>query len=184
MNNFQKQIKHLKKLLELNKELSVDEWNEYAKKNNLMSAITIIARGNVENWQEIKEKYINEPRKNIYAEIKKVRKKLNDSIDRYGIESENTMEHSIKINALINEYYRSRETIRYPHNSNMHKYYHKSYDALKSITEEFGEFPTIKNWNKHAKENNCLSSSSMQYISKLDWNKLRTKIFTELNSKL
>lgn len=65
----------------------------------------------------------------------------------------------------------------------MIEYYDKSYSELKDITKELKKFPTVKEWNKYAKENNFLCHLSLEYISKLDWNYLQIKVEREINLK-
>ena len=38
------------------------------------------------------------------------------------------------------------------------------------------EFPTVKEWNKYAKENQLLSSESIKYIAGVNWHELRNRI--------
>lgn len=122
--------------------------------------------------------------KNIYLEIRKLRKKLDDSVEKNGTESDITKKISLEMDALINEYYKNKKIREYPHTSDIITNYEKSYKKLKSITQEFNEFPSTKAWNKFAQENNFLSSTAMQYVSKLDWNKLRDKIKAEIHAKI
>lgn len=82
---------------------------------------------------------------------------------------------------LINEYYNNIQRISYSADSEMKLYYEYSYKQLKIVTQQLERFPSVQEWNKFAKENVLLSSMSMQYISKLNWNYLRTKILRELN---
>lgn len=120
----------------------------------------------------------------ILKEIRKCRKKLNDSVIKNGIQSFATRKLSDKMDDLINNYYKSVEVVHFPDNSKMKDYYKRSCDEIKSITKELNKFPTISQWNQHAKENNLLSSASLQYITKLDWNYLRAKISKEINLKI
>lgn len=182
-----KSVKQLKALLKENKELTSQEWNDYANKNKLLSAITIMARDEIKSWEDLIDKYkiVKEKRKrNVFLEIKKVRRKLDDNIAKNGLQDKQTRIYSDEIDILINEYYKSKEIREYPVISNMLTYYKKSYEELKKVTKEFNEFPSTKAWNKYALEHNCLSSTAMQYISMLDWHKLRTKIKAEINTKI
>ena len=58
------------------------------------------------------------------------------------------------------------------------------YCRLSRDDELQGESNSITNQKEilkqYAKENNLLSSSSIEYISGLNWNKLRTKILSEI----
>lgn len=115
--------------------------------------------------------------------IRKLRNKLHETIKKTGINSEETKKISDEIDIIINEYYDSVETTEYPKNSKMIEYYDKSYSALKDITKELKKFPTVKEWNQYAKENNYLCHISLEYISKLDWNYLQIKVEREINFK-
>lgn len=105
-------------------------------------------------------------------EIEKLREELYKSISDRGIDIEETIEMSKKLDNLIN----GMKDIPNKKQNN----YDIAYEKLKKLTKDFGEFPTVKGWNKYAKENNLLSSSSMQYISGFNWNKLRAKILSEI----
>lgn len=113
--------------------------------------------------------------------IKSLRNKLHKSIKKYGVKAEETRKISDEMDKLINEYYDNIQQIEYPSDSEMRIYYEQSYRAMKTITQQLERFPSIQEWNKFAKENCLLSSMSMQYISKLNWNYLRTKVLRELN---
>lgn len=113
--------------------------------------------------------------------IKSLRNKLHKSIKKYGVNAEETRKISDEMDKLINEYYDNIQRISYPTDSEMRLYYEQSYRAMKTTTQQLERFPSTQEWNKFAKENCLLSSMSMQYISKLNWNYLRTKVLRELN---
>jgi len=121
--------------------------------------------------------------KDIYRKISSLRKKLHKSIENTGINSNETQEISNEIDKLIKEYYESIKEIEYPKYSDMYVYYKNSYQQLKNVTEQLENFPTVQEWNKFAKENDCLSHISIEYISKLNWKYLEIKIQRELNIK-
>lgn len=116
----------------------------------------------------------------IYKKIKHCRRKLNESIKKYGLCSEITKNISEEINNLIQEYYKDIQIVKYPKKSDMLTEYKKSYLALKEYTTEKG-FPTVKEWNTYAKKNTYLSHKSLEYINKVDWNYLQIKIERENN---
>lgn len=158
----------------------------------LLSAVTIMLKEDIETWDSLKKLYRLEnqrieykrKRKNVYLEIKKVRKKLDRNIAENGLADKRTREYSDEIDILINEYYRNKRIIDYPSNSLIINYYNISYKELKKVTEEFKEFPCVNAWNNYAKQKKLLNNVSMQYIANLDWNKLRTRIKAEINSKI
>lgn len=113
--------------------------------------------------------------------IRSLRNKLHKSIKKNGLDSDETRKISDEMDILINEYYDNIQRISYPTGSEMKIYYEYSYKQLKIVTQQLERFPSVQEWNKFAKENVLLSSMSMQYISKLNWNYLRTKILRELN---
>lgn len=113
--------------------------------------------------------------------IKSLRNKLHKSIKKHGVNAEETRKISDEMDKLINEYYDNIQRISYPANSEMKVYYEQSYKQLKIVTQQLERFPSTQEWNKFAKENCLLSSMSMQYISKLNWNYLRAKVLRELN---
>lgn len=116
--------------------------------------------------------------------IRNLRNKLHESIKKHGVNAEETRKISDEMDKLINEYYNNIQRISYPADSEMKVYYEQSYKALKTITQQLKRFPSTQEWNKFAKENCLLSSMSMQYISKLNWNYLRTKVLRELNMNI
>lgn len=122
--------------------------------------------------------------KEINNKIKKLRKELNISIAKTGLESEETRKISTEMDKLINKYYGTVKIKEYPRESIMIQNYNDSYEALKKVTLEFGKFPSIEEWTHYAKENVLLNATSMQYISKLDWNGLRHRALVELNLKI
>lgn len=116
--------------------------------------------------------------------IKSLRNKLHKSIKKHGVNAEETRKISDEMDKLINEYYNNIQRISYPADSEMKVYYEQSYKQLKIVTQQLERFPSIQEWNQIAKEKYLLSSTSMQYISKLNWNYLRTKILRELNMEI
>lgn len=113
--------------------------------------------------------------------IRSLRNKLHKSIKKNGLDSDETRKISDEMDKLINEYYDNIQRISYSADSEMKLYYEYSYKQLKIVTQQLERFPSVQEWNKFAKEKVLLSSMSMQYISKLNWNYLRTKILRELN---
>ena len=116
--------------------------------------------------------------------IRSLRNKLHKSIKKNGLDSDETRKISDEMDKLINEYYDNIQRISYPTDSEMRLYYEQSYKQLKIVTQQLERFPSVQEWNKFAKENCLLSSMSMQYISKLNWNYLRAKVLRELNMNI
>ena len=116
--------------------------------------------------------------------IRSLRNKLHKSIKKNGLDSDETRKISDEMDKLINEYYDNIQQIEYPTDSEMKVYYEQSYKQLKIVTQQLERFPFTQEWNKFAKENCLLSSMSMQYISKLNWNYLRAKVLRELNMNI
>jgi len=122
--------------------------------------------------------------RDIYRRIKKLRVKLEKAIEEKGLDSDEVRELSDKMDEFINEYEKSIKTIEFPQCSSMEKFYEESYSMLKKITADFGKFPNVQEWNYLAEENKLLSHSSLEYISKLNWNDLRIKVERELKFKV
>lgn len=120
----------------------------------------------------------------IFRKISSLRKKLDKSIEKYGLNSDETAQISNEMDKLIKEYYSNIKTVEYPELSDMIVYYKKSYNMLKHVTLQLKKFPTISEWNTFAKENNALSHISLEYISKLNWNYLEVKVKRELNIEI
>lgn len=94
--------------------------------------------------------------------INELRKKLHDSIQKYGLTSKKTYKISLELDEAIINYYQ---------NSPMLNYYEKSLEGLKQYIKDNNKKPSIKEWNKYAFENNYLSSESMKYIGNIKFQK-------------
>lgn len=114
----------------------------------------------------------------MVSDFEKLRKKLHESIKINGLGSEQTMKISNRYNDLVNSYYQNER--QYHQGELMHIKYLKSLKCLKMITKDFIKFPTIKEWNHYAKENDLLNSESLKYISGNTWHELRNRILSEL----
>lgn len=122
--------------------------------------------------------------KSIIKKITKLRIKLNRTIEEKGLNSDEVRKLSDKMDELINEYNRQVKTVEFPKYSKMSEWYKKSYTNLKKITYDFKKFPSVKEWNLYAKNNNLLSNVSLEYISDLNWNLLKVKVEREINFKV
>lgn len=115
----------------------------------------------------------------IIDRFKHLREKLNDSIEKYGLNSDKTNKISLRFDKLINSYY--KKEVQYSHESTIYKKYIESINALEKITQDFAEFPSIPEWNKYAEEKGLLSSESIKYISGLNWHDLRNRTLSKKN---
>lgn len=90
--------------------------------------------------------------------IDKLRKKLHDSIQKYGLTSKEAYKISLELDEEIIKYYQS---------SPMLNYYEKSLEGIKQYVKDNNKEPTSKEWNKYAYENNYLSSESLKYMGNI-----------------
>lgn len=109
-------------------------------------------------------------------EVEKLRKKLHEAIDKYGINSKEIYKLSTEMDKLLNKRGYDDKNVMY------NKYLDSMYE-LRKISKEFGEFPTVEEWNQYAKTNNLLNSESLKYISGMNWHKLKNKIKQEMKLK-
>lgn len=118
----------------------------------------------------------------VLGKIHRLRKRLHYCIERYGLNSKQTEKVSKELDELINQYNRQQRI--FPEGSKMQKAYNESIKLLKSFIIENGEFPSIEEWNRLAKERVLLNSESIKYISTLNWHELREKILYEIDKKI
>ena len=111
-------------------------------------------------------------------DFEKLRKKLNESVVKNGLNSEKTKKISEKFNKLVNSLYESEK--RYDKTNILYIKYEESIFHLTKITKEFAKFPSIEEWNKYAKEKYLLNLESLKYISGLNWHHLRSKIWSKI----
>lgn len=119
----------------------------------------------------------------LYIKIKRLRKKLDKSIEKNGVLSKETRDLSNKMDNMINMYYKDIETRKYSKGSSMYKHYKESYRALKRYTER-KKFPLVEEWDKYARENGYLSHLSIEYISLTNWREIEKLIIREINMKI
>ncbi len=108
-------------------------------------------------------------------DFEKLRKKLEESIEVNGLDSEQTRKLSQRYNELVNFYYQNER--QYRKDNPIYIKYVESIKYLRKITKDFVEFPTIREWNYYAKENDLLNSESLKYISGSNWHELRNRIY-------
>lgn len=111
----------------------------------------------------------------MISDFEKLRKKLEESIEVNGLDSEQTRKLSQRYNELVNFYYQNEK--QYRKDNPIYIKYVESIKYLRKITKDFVEFPTIKEWNYYAKEKNLLNSESLKYISGSNWHDLRNRIY-------
>ena len=110
----------------------------------------------------------------IAEQIEKTRKVLHRNIEKYGLNSKEVREISLQLDELINMYYgKDRE-------ETMQAEYKIAYEKLKRLTRMLKKFPTVEQWDEFANKNNFLSSTTIKFISKTNWNKLRDKVVSEV----
>lgn len=109
-------------------------------------------------------------------EVEVLRKKLYEAIEEYGINSKEVYRLSIKMDKLLNKRGYDETNLMY------NKYLDSMYE-LRKISKEFGEFPTVEEWNQYAKTNYLLNSESLKYISGMNWHKLKNKTKQEMKLK-
>lgn len=118
----------------------------------------------------------------VRGKIEKLRRRLHQAIEKHGLNSKEVSLISADLDKLINEYNKNQQV--YEPNNEMNKAYDISVKRIKQIVKEFGEFPSVEEWNHYAKDNNLLNSESLKFISHLNWNEFREKIFYEINKKI
>lgn len=107
-------------------------------------------------------------------DFEKLRTKLHESIEIYGLDSEETRRISERYNELVNFHYQNER--QYHKDSVMNIKYLESVQYLRKIASDFIKFPTIQEWNCYAKQNDLLNSESLKYISGNAWHGIRNRI--------
>lgn len=107
--------------------------------------------------------------------LKRIRKKLNKEINKNGTISNRAIEAGKIIDQItveeMQESYRQKEW----------SLFERSMKALQYVTVQLEKFPTVEEWNRFAMENGMYSSLSLEYMSQMNWNKIRTNIYKEIN---
>ena len=110
-------------------------------------------------------------------DFEKIRKKLDESVLKNGLNSKKTKKLSEKFDKLVSEFYKNEK--QYDKTNILYIKYEESIFHLIKITKEFAKFPSIEEWNKYAKEKYLLNSESLKYISGLNWHKLRSRTLSK-----
>lgn len=92
--------------------------------------------------------------------IDKLKEKINEAIEKYGIHSDRVYQLSLELDEEIAQYYKQKK-------ENKNTNYIKSVERLKKYIQENNQMPTAEEWNKIAKEEMYLSSESMKYIGNI-----------------
>ena len=92
--------------------------------------------------------------------IDKLKEKINEAIEKYGIHSDKVYQLSLELDEEIAKYYKQKEE-----NKNIN--YLRSMERLKRFIKENNRMPTAIEWNKIAKEEMYLSSESMKYMGNI-----------------
>jgi len=121
---------------------------------------------------------------NVYRKIRSLQRKIDASIAKNGLSDIKTVELSLEIDELINNYYKQTKVREYPKSSPILYYYNVSYSRLKDLTRERKKFPTVQEWNSYAKGNRLLSTESIKYIAMQEWNYIQIKVERELNMNI
>ena len=119
--------------------------------------------------------------RDIEKQMEKLRKSLHTEIEKSGIDAVKTLKISEELDELIKTYY--KKEISNIQNNVMYMEYKIAYNQIKQLVKEKGKFPTIKEWNEIAKKDIYLNNKSIEYISRVNWSKLKSKILSELNKK-
>lgn len=110
--------------------------------------------------------------------LERLREKLHQAINQYGLESEETRKISLKLDKLINEQY--KHEAQYPINSIIKENYYECIEVLKETVKDTGRYPIVKEWNRYAFKYGLLSNISIEYISRMNWSKLEKFIRLEI----
>lgn len=86
--------------------------------------------------------------------VEELRKKLEEAIEKYGVESKEAYRLSIMLDEEIANYYKKEKLIKaYKKSKSLYDFYLKKEEKMDE-----------KSWNRIAKERGLLSSESMKYI--------------------
>lgn len=78
----------------------------------------------------------------VARKIEKLRGKLHKSINKNGLNSEETQKISREVDKLVNKYYKKEQ--QYQENKGaLSEEYKEAYEELKKLTKQFGEFPSV-----------------------------------------
>lgn len=87
--------------------------------------------------------------------LKRIKEKLDQTIEKYGLRSKEAYQMSLEVDVKIAQYYAGHK---------MKIWYDASLERYKEYIEQNGKEPSVYEWNKIAKQENCLSNESMHYI--------------------
>ncbi len=108
--------------------------------------------------------------------MEELKEELQYIINKYGVNSIEAYDMSIRLSIEIDKVYNNATTIE--------SYYNNSYKALTEYIQLSETNPTEVMWNRHAIKNRYLSSETMGYIDGEGFNKLCKKIRKKIKRKL
>lgn len=110
----------------------------------------------------------------ILERIEILKKKLDEAVIKYGLNSNEVKNISKKIETIMNKEMKNKEPI--PTGNKMRDAYNMSIYYMKIITIEQEKFPSTEEWDEYASKIYALNSKTIRYITGLNWHKLRCKI--------
>lgn len=122
--------------------------------------------------------------KDISKQIEELRCKLHKELEKSEFDTQKVIKISEELDNLIEKFYIEKNMKKEDEKNNtLYREYFIAYNKLKELTKNFGIFPTEKQWNNFAKNENYLNSHSIKYISENSWGNLKKKIIKELKDK-
>lgn len=115
----------------------------------------------------------------LLERIEKLKVKLDEAVEKYGLNSNEVSKISKKIEKIMNKEMKNKEPI--PTGNKMKDAYNMSiyYMKIKTIEEE--KFPSAEEWDVYASNNTyVLNSKTIKYMTGYNWHKLRCKIEQEI----
>ena len=92
--------------------------------------------------------------------IKKLKTIMYQYINKYGINSQKTVDISQQLDIELNRYYES---------SSMKYFYEQSKKGILEYFHDFKKYPNSFEWNSYAKEKDYLSFISIEYMSRMNF---------------
>lgn len=99
-----------------------------------------------------------------------LKNKLYESIEKNGIDSEETYKINVQLDEEVIKFYKQDKYI-------IGYYYQRSIKELEKIIKQENKIISFRIWNNIAKSQNLLSSESIQYISNTNFRQLCKDIY-------